>query len=142
MRVVAHFFLVNEDFSPEYAEANFDGEESENNIRYYWEDSLKIKNEIAEIELLENSVYILQGVLPDGNGFSYEVPQMTQFILHGEDGSKTPLAFSNDIYHEFKRESNEGVETIKVYFKDYEVFSNPIPGVYINAQNFPKELVR
>lgn len=142
MRVKAHFFLVNEDFSPEFAEANYGGEESENNIRYYWEDSLEIKNEIQKIEELKGSVYVIQGVLPSGDGFSYDVPNMTQLILHGTDGSKTPLAFSDSIYHEFVQQEENGVTVINVYFKDYEVFSNPIPGVYISAADFPKELAR
>lgn len=142
MRVVAHFYLVNEDFSPEYAEANFDGEESENNIRYYWEDSLSVKNEIASIERLTDSVYVLQGNMPDGKPFSFDIPSMTQFLLKGKDGSVTPLAFSSTIYHEFTEDKNGDEVMIKVYFKDYEVFSNPIPGVYITAENFPEELMR
>ena len=142
MRVTAHFYLVNEDFSPEYAEANHGGEETENNMRYYWEDSLKVKNEIKSIELLEDSVYTIQGVFPDGNGFSFDIPNMTQLLLHGEDESVTALAFSKHIYHNYTQEKDGEHEIIRVYFKDYEVFSNPIPGVYITAKDFPKELAR
>lgn len=36
MKLKAHFYLLNIDFSPEYAEANHNGEESENNIKYEW----------------------------------------------------------------------------------------------------------
>ena len=124
------------------AAANYGGEESENKIRYDWEDSMEIKNEIVSIEELKQSIYVIQGVLPSGDGFSYDVPNMTQLILHGEDGSKTPLAFSDSICHEFVQQEEQGVMIIKVYFKDYEVFSNPIPGVYISAADFPKELAR
>jgi hypothetical protein len=28
-----------------------------------------------------------------------------------------------------------------VYLKDFEPMSNPVPGIYIAAQEFPKELI-
>lgn len=142
MRVKAHFFLVNEDFSPEFADANYDGEESENNLRYYWEDALEIKGECSDIEELKQSEYVLQGMIGEGEHFSFSIPNMRQLLVKGEDGSVTPLAFSENIFHEFTVDEEEGVHIIRVYFKDYEVFSNPIPGVYITAADFPEELAR
>lgn len=142
MKVFAHFYLVNENFSPEYAEAHHEGEESENNLKYFWEDELAIKNPIATIEEIDSAVYVLQGVLPDGTSFAYEVPDMTQVVLHGEDGTVTPLVFSNGIYHRYELDAHGDVMHVRVFFKDYEVFSNPIPGVYISANSFPKELAR
>lgn len=142
MKVFAHFYLVNDNFSPEFAEAHHEGEESENNLRHFWEDELAIKNPIARIEEVESSAYLLQGQLPDGNSFSYSVPDMTQLLLHGEDGSVTPLAFSQGIYHNYALDPHGDVLHVRVYFKDDEVFSNPIPGVYIAAAAFPTELAR
>jgi hypothetical protein len=142
MKVFAHFYLVNENFSPEYADAQHGGEESENNLKYFWEDELAIKNSIGRIEEIDSAVYVLQGSLPNGASFAYDVPNMTHLLLHGEDGTVTPLVFSKGIYHRYELDAHGEVMHVRVFFKDYEVFSNPIPGVYIAAASFPSELAR
>ena len=42
MKINAHFYLLNDDFSPEYAEANHGGKESDNNPLYEWEDEFSV----------------------------------------------------------------------------------------------------
>ena len=49
MILSAHFYMLNDDFSPEYAEANFEGKESENNPAYEWEDELELSEGLENI---------------------------------------------------------------------------------------------
>jgi hypothetical protein len=140
MRVKVFFYQVNEDFSPEYAEANHGGEATENNINYHWEDVLELKNEIQKIEQFPTSSYVLKGVFPDGNNFEFEIQNIFRFDLIGEDKTCTSIAFSENIYHNFELTEKDGNAEIHVFLKDYEVFANPIPGVYIYIKDFPKEL--
>ena len=45
-------------------------------------------------------------------------------------------------YLRFEIEEKEDETVIRIYLKDYEPMSNPVPGIYIASQEFPKELVR
>ncbi len=46
-----HLYLLNEHFSVEHANANHDGEESEMNRKFEWEDELNVKNVLGVQEL-------------------------------------------------------------------------------------------
>lgn len=140
MHVKVFFYQVNEDFSPEYAEANHGGDATENNIKYFWEDVLELNNVIKKIEQFPKSSYTLKGSFPDGNNFEFEIQNIFRFDLIGEDNTCTPIAFSENIYHNYELIEKDGNAEIHVYLKDYEVFANPIPGVYIYIKDFPKEL--
>lgn len=140
MKLKAHFYLLNIDFSTEYAEANHNGEESENNIKYEWEDALTLKNEIKAVDVFQGE-YPLQGELPNGEAFNEAVPNMTLFEALGEDGSKTYFAVSASLIDHYTLDETEGMFTLKVYLKDYEPLANPIPGVYIASQDYPKKLI-
>ena len=66
MKINAHFYLLNDDFSPEYAEANHGGKESDNNPLYEWEDEFSVSEELEDVVLNEKSIYLLQGETNDG----------------------------------------------------------------------------
>jgi hypothetical protein len=136
MKLSLHFYLLNEHFSPEYAEANFNGEESENNPKYEWEDELEIDN-IKSFEILREGILPLNGELPNGDSFSYEVTKMFLISIINSDDQQAFLGVSESILADFKQEEN----AIRVYIKDYEPFGNPTPGVYIASKEFPKELI-
>jgi hypothetical protein len=140
MKLNAHFFLLNIDFSQEHADANHNGEESENNLKYEWEDHLSLSNEIKTVKTHEGS-FPLQGELPDGTSFKEEVDKMVLFECEGDDNSKTYFACSKQLIESYEIKEQEDTITLNVYFKDYEPLSNPTPGVYIAAQDFPKKLI-
>lgn len=141
MNCRVHFFLLNEHFSPEYAEANYGGEESELNRRYEWEDELNITTPVSDVVEHGDAVYPLQGSMPDGEPFSFDVKHMRLLELVSSDGS-TWIGCSERILDSIVIERNDGNLFVKVYLKDFEPMSNPIPGIYIAAQEFPKELIR
>lgn len=138
---IFHVYLLNEHFSPEYAEAQHGGKESENNRRYDWEDEFAITSKVINVTVLQGVKYPLRGVLPDGNEFDYEVPSMLLFKIQSEDAPDTYVGASISLVDRHEREDKEDVIRIKIYLKDYEPMANPIPGIYIASKEFPKELI-
>lgn len=139
MKCRAHFYLLNKDFSIEHADANHNGEESEMNRKYEWEDELNIPLGIDSYKKIENAVYVLRGLRGEEE-FSYEVPKMLLFELKKDEGV-TQVGCSESIIESYEViEDGESV-SIHFYIKDYEPMSNPVSGIFIAAQEFPKELI-
>jgi len=139
MSCLVKVYLLNDHFSPEYAEAQHNGKESENNRHFLWEDEFEITTPVDEIELIENTVYHLRGVRGDQEEFSYEVPNMNVFRIHSnpnviEVGASAILIDRYELLCEHKNE-------ITIYLKGEEPLSNPITGIYIAACDFPKDLI-
>jgi hypothetical protein len=140
MKLSAHFYLLNEDFSPEYAEANHNGKESGNNLKYQWEDELQV-SDLKSVHIKRNDIFHLIGVLPNDQNFDYQIPNSFVVEMLANDQKIGYLAVSESILHDFSVEETENNQILKVYLKDYEPMSNPLPGVFIAAKEFPKELV-
>ncbi|HLV43271.1 MAG TPA: hypothetical protein VKY37_13400 [Brumimicrobium sp.] len=140
MKCTARFYKLNYDFSPEFAEAHHEGKESENNRFYDWEDELAITTDVVDIKVVENSTYTIQGEKA-GQPFAEEVTNMMLFNLIGDDDTITPMACSHILVNKYEIEKNEGEIILKVYLEEKEPLTNPIPGVYIAIQDFPKSLI-
>ncbi|PHR33262.1 MAG: hypothetical protein COA38_05250 [Fluviicola sp.] len=138
MNCKVHFYLLNDDFSVEHAEANHEGKESENNRLHEWEDELDITTEVTGMEMHEGASFPLQGQHPDGKDFHFDIKGMRLFELLGEQ--KTVLGCSESLFDSYEWIEGDNY-TLKIYLKDYEPLTNPIPGMYITAQEFPKELM-
>jgi len=141
MTCKAHFYLLNDHFSIEHANENFNGEESELNRKHQWEDELEINTDVTDVHVDENGTYVLQGTLPDGNSFSHDVTQMRLFNIANNEQVVAQLACSESIISSFDIEKENDVLVVKVYIKDDEPLANPVAGVYIAVQEFPKELI-
>ena len=135
-----HVYLLNQHFSVEHAEAHHDGKESENNLKYDWEDEFKITSKVDAVEELPMQTYPLQGVLDD-KPFSYDIPNMRLFQIISEDAPPVFVGCSESILDSCTLTKGEEGYLIQIYLKDYEPMANPIPGLYIAAQEFPKPLV-
>jgi hypothetical protein len=140
MKLSAHFYLLNDDFSPEYAEANHGGQESENNPLYQWEDELEV-DELEDVVVCENGSYTLAGETDQIGTFSFELSNMLVFELQQSNGIHGAFALSNSLVNHFELIDSVDGKELKVFIKDYEPLTNPIPGVYIAAKQFPKELI-
>lgn len=141
MKFRAHFYQLNDDFSQEYADTHNGGKDSELNRRYDWEDELALTNEVTRVDVQEDGTFLLEGQFADGTSFAEEIPHMLVFDVLGLDHSVTRMGCSSSMlsYHELVTTEEEMV--LKVFLKDYEPFSNPIPGIYIASQDFPKALI-
>ncbi|MCE3294949.1 MAG: hypothetical protein K0R65_663 [Crocinitomicaceae bacterium] len=135
-----HFFLLNENFSPEYAEANHQGKETENNQKYEWEDELEIAH-VAKIEIFRKDNIQLEGYLPNEEFFSVQLTSMFVIDLTTENGEHARLGVSESILDHFEQSENAGETTLNVYIKDYEPHGNPVPGIYVASKEFPQDLV-
>lgn len=133
--------MLNDDFSPEYAEANHGGKESDNNPLYEWEDEFSVSEDLEDVFVEEKSVYLLQGETDEGP-FSYELPNMLVARLKMKNGLVGAFAISESIVDSYTFEKEENVAQLKVYIKDYEPLADPIPGVYIASKEFPTDLAR
>jgi hypothetical protein len=136
MKLTLHYFLLNENFSPEYAEANHKGEETENNPKYEWEDEFEI-NDLDSFKIIRNGNLPLSGELPNGEAFFVQVEKMFVIELVTNSQQKAYLGISESILDSFEETENK----ISIYIKDYEPHANPMNGVYIASKEFPKELV-
>lgn len=140
MKLTAHFYLLNDNFSPEYAEANHGGNETENNPFYEWEDELEVSTNLTSTELIRDGSFTLAGEMPDGESFSTEVNNMFLLKLKLDNGSEGYFGVSESILDRYTLEG-ETDQVLKVYIKDYEPLANPMPGVFIASKEFPIELI-
>jgi len=139
MKCRIHFYLLNEHFSVEHAEANYEGKESEMNRKFEWEDELNVPQGVDSYKMLENSIYSLQG-FKDEESFAFEVPKMRLFELVSGD-TISFVGCSESILESCEVVKGEEGIAIKFYIKDYEPMSNPVSGIFIASQEFPKELI-
>lgn len=140
MKLNLHFFLLNENFSPEYAEANHNGQETENNQKYEWEDELDV-TDLKSYEILRNSSIPLEGKLPTDEDFSVEFSDMFTLELTTDTNQKARLGVSESIFESYELIEIEDGFTINIFIKDYEPHGNPVPGIYVASKEFPQELV-
>jgi len=132
---------MNEHFSIEHAEAHHDGEESEMNPKHEWEDELALTNEVDEVIEHENASYPLQGNMPNGDSFHFDIPKMRIVEITSSETQSTFIGCSESILYDLVIQKTEKEFIVKVTLKELEPMSNPIPGIYIAAQEFPKELI-
>lgn len=141
MECKIHVYLLNEHFSEEHAEAHHNGEESENNLKYEWEDEFSVTSSVEAVEVHENVSFPLQGEMPDGTAFSHDVANMFLFEIKSSDAPSTFIGASKSIVEEHELIKEETRFVIRLFLKDYEPMSNPIPGIYIASKEFPKALI-
>lgn len=142
MKANIHFFLLNYDFSPEFAAAHHNGEPSENNRLYDWEDELSLTNAIEKTKVLRKQVYYLEGKKGDGSQFKEPVENMFLIVFEGKDNSQTVVGCSESILKDFEIDERTDKITVKVIMEENYPLSNPVPGIYIAANDFPKSLIQ
>jgi hypothetical protein len=140
MRCTVHFYKLNYDFSPEFAEAHHEGKPSENNRLYDWEDELAVKSDIVSFKVIENQTFKLQGER-GGEPFEEEVKNVMLFEFTDENDTATVMACSHSVVKEYKVEEEEETLKLAIFLEELEPLTNPIPGVYIAVQEFPKSLI-
>lgn len=140
MRCTVHFYKLNYDFSPEFAEAHHEGKPSANNRLYDWEDELAVKTDVVSYEVIENSTYTLEGER-GGEQFAENLTDMIRFEFKDQAGDITVMACSHSIVKEFKINEDDDQLEVEVFFEEREPLTNPVPGVYVAVQEFPKSLI-
>jgi hypothetical protein len=140
MNLNIHYFLLNEDFSQEHADANHNGQESENNLKYEWEDEIEVK-EIDSFEILRKHTFPINAVLPDDTQITCDLSNMFCIKLITKTNEIAYLGVSESILADFEELTINAQKTFKIYLKDMEPHGELMPGVYLASKEFPKELI-
>jgi hypothetical protein len=142
MELYLHFILVNSEFNQGLADDLYNGEESEDNIKYLWEDEFHVSDPVKEFKIRNNTGYTLAGEFPDKKSFSYEISEMTVVDCATEKGQLMQFAVSKKLLKKTEKVVNEKGDETHLYFylRDTVPMENPMNGVYITKSDFPKEL--
>jgi hypothetical protein len=140
MKVTINVKLVNSKFSQAYADKDNEGEETEDNIKYLWEDEFDVQGNVREFKVVNNATYLLRGLYPNDDEFAFEIPDMMIVECTMDDGSITQLPFSKKAVSKTDKVESSDSFLFNVYLKSVRQVVNPMTGVYILADDFPKEL--
>jgi hypothetical protein len=140
MKVTITVKEINPDFDQQLADKENDGHESEDNIRYNWEDEFEVKNDVTDFTVKNNEVYILEGMKGEEK-FSFEIPSMTIVECVGENGVVTQFAASRKLIKDTKKViDKKGNIHFFIFLKGGHAHVNPVLGVYISEKDFPMDL--
>lgn len=142
MNLHLHFILVNSEFNQGIADDLNEGQESEDNIKYLWEDEFKVSAPIKDFKIKNNAIYTLAGLFPDDREFSFDICDMTIVDCITENGQNMQFAVSKKLLKKTEKVVDEKNDETHLYFylRDALPMENPMNGVYIIRQDFPKEL--
>lgn len=142
MNLHLHFILLNSDFNQSIADDFYNGEESEDNIKHLWEDELQVNESVKDFKITHQETYKLQGVLPNNKSFSYDIPNVSLVKCNLQSGKEAVFAVSKKLIKKTEK-TEEGKDThLYFYLKDAQPFQNPVDGVYIIDDDFPKQLLK
>jgi len=142
MKVTINVKLVNSKFNQAYADKENEGFETEDNIKYLWEDEFVIQGDVTNFKVVNNTTYFLNGVLPNDEEFSYEIPDMTVVECTMANGTKTLIPFSKKAINKTDKEETKNGLLFSVQLKSVKEIVNPMEGVYILKEDYPEELLK
>lgn len=135
-----HFYLLNDHFSQEYADEHNNGEPSEMNRLYLWEDEFAIKTNVTKVDSRRFENYPLQGQKGD-ESFVEEIPNMRLFYLMDMDAPVAVVGCSEIILDSYSIEEIGDEIVLKTFLKGEEPLANPVTGIYIASHDFPVSLI-
>lgn len=141
MIVTINVKLVNSQFNQAYADKDNEGEETEDNIKYLWEDEFEVQGNVTNFKVINNTTYLLNGLYPNDDEFSFEIPDMTVLECTLDNGSVTLLPFSKKAVGKTEKVETKKGMTFYVHLKSIREVVNPMTGVYILKDDYPKELL-
>jgi hypothetical protein len=141
MKCTIHVYLINELYSQEFADEFHNGNPTEDNKEFDWEDELSISSDVVSTEELTDSIYKLEGENGNGDYFAVEVPNMRLVQITSNDAPVVFVGASESMVDILSIEKLSDEILVSIYLKDNEPHANPIPGIYIASKEFPKELI-
>lgn len=143
MKVTVNVKLVNSEFDHDIAIALYEGDESEENIKYLWEDEFEVLGDIESFKVKNNAIYTLEGMKAGDIKFSFEIWDMTIVECIDKEGKINQFSFSKKLVKSTEKLQDEKTKDIifNVLLTDKLEHVNPMDGLYILKSNFPKELL-
>ena len=135
-----HFYLLNDHFSQEYADERNNGEPSEMNRKYLWEDEFEIKTTVSKVDTRDYAEYPLQGTKGE-ESFTEEISDMRLFYLMNMDAPVAVVGCSEVLLDSYSIEETENEIVLQAYLKGEEPLANPVTGIYIASRYFPESLI-
>lgn len=142
MNVTVNVKLVNSKFNQAYADKENEGEETEDNIKYLWEDEFEVQGNVTNFKVVNNTTYLLKGLYPNNDEFCFEIPDMTVLECAMDNGSVTLLPFSKKAISKTERIDTDKGMTFFIQLKSIRDVVNPMTGVYIIKDDYPEELLK
>lgn len=143
MKVTINVKLVNSEFDHDIAIALYEGDESDENIKYLWEDEFEVIGDVESFKVKNNAIYTLEGLKSDDTKFSYEIWDMIIVECIDKKGNISQFSFSKKLVKSTEKLQDEKTKdiTFKVLLTDKIEHVNPMDGLYILKSSFPKELL-
>ncbi len=141
MKVTINVKLVNSKFDQAYADKDNEGDETEDNIKYLWEDEFDVQGNVTNFKVNNNGNYLLKGLYPNDDEFCFEIPDMTILECTMDNGSQTLIPFSRKAINKTEKKETENGIHFCMYLKSIKDIINPMQGVYILKDDYPKELL-
>jgi hypothetical protein len=144
MNLHLHFILVNSEFNQGIADDLHEGQESEDNIKHLWEDEFQVSEPIKEFKIRNNAIYTLAGYFPDNKPFNFEIWDMTIVDCTTTSEKQMQFAVSKKLLKKTEKilEEKTGDTHLYFYLRDGQPLENPMNGIYIIKNDFPKELIK
>lgn len=136
-----HFYLLNDHYSQEYADEHNNGEPSEMNRKFLWEDEFAIKTNVTKVDSRDYEMYSLQGKNGE-EAFTEEIADMRLFYLMDMDTPVAVVGCSEVLLDSYFIEENDDEIVLEAYMKGEEPLANPVTGIYIASRYFPESLIR
>lgn len=141
MTVTINVKLVNSKFNQAYADKENEGFETEDNIKFIWEDEFDVQGDVQDLKVINNTTYTLAGTLANNKAFEYVIPDITLIECKLKNGSTTNIPFSKKAINKTEKIETKNGILFNVHLKSIRDIVNPMEGVYILKDDFPKELL-
>lgn len=141
MKVNINVKLVNSKFNQAYADKDNEGEETEDNIKYLWEDEFEVQGNVTNFKVINNTTYLLRGLYDNDEEFCFEIPDMTVLECTMDNGKTTLIPFSKKAVSKTTKVDTKNGFYFNVHLKSIKEIVNPMEGVYILKDDYPQELL-
>ncbi len=141
MKCTIHVYLINELYSQEFADEFHNGNATEDNKEFDWEDELSISSDVISTEESSDASYKLEGENGNGDYFYADIPNMRLVKIKSSDAPDVFVGASETMIDTLCIEKLNNEILVSIYLKDNEPYANPTPGIYIASKEFPKDLI-
>ncbi len=142
MKVTINIKLHNHEFEQNIADDFYGGEETDDNVKYLWEDEFEVKGDVTSFKIKNAEPYVLRGLYPDNKEFNFEINDVTICECINNKNQVSQFVFSKKLVKSTdKVVDDKGDITFEVILKDKLPMENPMDGIYILTKDFPKELL-
>ena len=134
-RIHFHFIYLNPEFDQQIADDFWEGKESEDNVKYLWEDELAVNSKDGSLKIKSKTIYVLR-IMKGEETISFDIPNMTLIQVDSEEGELIQLGVSSKSVKKSEQKEIDGELHQFFYLKGVEPVS-PFNGLYVQPQDFP-----